>query len=89
MPAIHAPLRLVVDNTRPARPRHRTPPLMPCAFCGEKEFIGVEPPPRADAPADEVYYVECGECGCQGPGGMTPLEAAEAWNTRPAWCPSA
>lgn len=58
-----------------------------CPFCKKDDhwIPIVTVPGEAGSDTDETkiqttYHAECANCGCEGPGGMTKLEAAELWN---------
>lgn len=42
----------------------------PCPFCGESKFVYRD------------LYVECHNCGAQGPAATDKIEAIEYWNER-------
>jgi hypothetical protein len=55
---------------------------LPCPFCASgADQLVVERWSDADDP-DPAFHVECLHCGCNGPQGTTPLEAAQEWNER-------
>lgn len=58
------------------------PPASQCPFCKDgDDWIGiVTVPGQPERKTETTYHVQCDSCGCEGPGGMTKLEAAEAWN---------
>ena len=72
-----------------------SPPPASCPFCasgagelqvvrlGNDEVGGIVCP---HSPESEecvcTFHVDCMKCGCEGPGGMTALEAAQGWNRR-------
>lgn len=58
-----------------------------CPFCKEDDhwipIVTVPGEPGSDTDETKIqttYHAECTNCGCEGPGGMTKLEAAELWN---------
>lgn len=58
------------------------PRPLPCPFCGCREPVIDE---TASWPGDEEpwFRPSCPQCGTDGPGGETELEAAREWNMRP------
>jgi hypothetical protein len=79
----------MIVEFRPALSKHRDIPaaaLAPCPFCkDEAEVVESCAAKVVDGqfyPA--VFVAQCSECLCQGPGGVTILEATNQWNNRPA-----
>jgi len=53
---------------------------MLCPFC--KTFLKKENPIKCVFIDPTLFAVCCDTCGCQGPNGLTPQQAAEKWNIR-------
>ncbi len=69
------------------RPIYGAPKAMPCPFCADLAEImhQIEAQTREEAwDGGDVFVAQCSGCGCQGPGRASAIEAAEAWNHRPA-----
>lgn len=60
--------------------------LLPCPFCGDSEPVVQPFPPEPmglHMLADRrPFYLHCENCGADGPGCDTEVEAIAAWNTR-------
>lgn len=53
--------------------------LKPCPFCGSKDIKLTD---RIEKNSPKTFYVWCLGCGTEGPFGLSPKSALDAWNKR-------
>jgi Lar family restriction alleviation protein len=62
------------------RPIYGAPAPLPCPFCGGDPAI--DHAIEATQQNSDVFVPECTDCGSEGPGAASQIEAAMTWNTR-------
>ena len=53
--------------------------LKPCPFCGSKDIRITN---KIEKNSTQTFYVWCLGCGTEGPFGLSPKSALDAWNKR-------